>query len=209
MKLLFDLLPVILFFLTFKVAGAYPQQSIALAGASLGWMIGDGTVPPDQAPILLATAVAIVASLIQVGGLLARGRKVDTMLWISLVVIVVFGGATIWFHDETFIKWKPSILYWLFGSALLAGHLIWGKNLVRSLLGEQIAASDPVWTRLLWAWIAFFAAMGVVNLVVAYSVPTETWVSFKLFGLFGLTLAFTLAIGIYLARHMKEAPEDA
>ena len=209
MKLLFDLLPVILFFLTFKVAGAYPQQSIALAGASLGWMIGDGTVPPDQAPILLATAVAIVASLIQVGGLLARGRKVDTMLWISLVVIVVFGGATIWFHDETFIKWKPSILYWLFGSALLAGQLIWGKNLVRSLLGEQIAASDPVWTRLLWAWIAFFAAMGVVNLVVAYSVPTETWVSFKLFGLFGLTLAFTLAIGIYLARHMKEAPEDA
>jgi intracellular septation protein len=209
MKLLFDLLPVIFFFLTFKVAAAYPQQSIALAGASLGWMIGDGTVPPDQAPILLATAVAIVASLIQVGGLLARGRKVDTMLWISLAVIVVFGGATIWFHDETFIKWKPSILYWLFGSALLAGHLIWGKNLVRSLLGEQIAATDPVWTRLLWAWIVFFAAMGVVNLVVAYSVPTETWVSFKLFGLFGLTLAFTLAIGIYLARHMKETPEDA
>jgi intracellular septation protein len=209
MKLLFDLLPVILFFLTFKVAGTYPQQSIALASASLGWMIGDGTVPPDQAPILLATAVAIVASLIQVGGLLARGRKVDTMLWIGLAVIVVFGGATIWFHDETFIKWKPSILYWLFGSALLAGHLIWGKNLVRSLLGEQIAATDPVWTRLLWAWITFFAAMGVVNLVVAYSVPTETWVSFKLFGLFGLTLAFTLAIGVYLARHMKEAPEDA
>jgi intracellular septation protein len=209
MKLLFDLLPVILFFLTFKVAGAYPQQSIALASASLGWMIGDGTVPPDQAPILLATAVAIVASLLQVGGLLARGRKVDTMLWISLAVIVVFGGATIWFHDETFIKWKPSILYWLFGSALLAGHLIWGKNRVRSLLGEQIAATNPVWTRLLWAWIVFFAVMGVVNLVVAYSVPTETWVSFKLFGLFGLTLAFTLAIGIYLARHMKEAPEDA
>ncbi len=209
MKLLFDLLPVILFFATFKVASAYPQQSLALAGTSLGWMIGDGTVPPDQAPILLATAVAIAASAVQVGGLLARGRKVDAMLWISLAVIVVFGGATIWFHDETFIKWKPSILYWLFGSALAAGQFIWGRNLVRSLLGEQIAAPDAVWTRLLWAWIAFFAVMGVVNLAVAYSVSTETWVNFKLFGLFGLTMAFTLAIGIYLARHMKETPEDA
>jgi len=207
MKLLFDLLPVILFFLTFKVAGAYPQQSLALASTSLGWMIGDGTVPPDQAPILLATAVAIAASVVQVGGQLARGRKVDAMLWISLAVIVVFGGATIWFHDETFIKWKPSILYWLFGILLLAGQIGWRKNLVRMLLGEQISAPDPVWTRLLWAWIVFFAAMGAVNLAVAYSVPTETWVNFKLFGLFGLTLAFTLAIGIYLARHAKELPE--
>ena len=121
MKLLFDLLPVILFFATFKVAGAYPQQSLALAGSSLGWMVGDGTVPADQAPILLATAVAIIASLVQVGTLLARGRKVDPMLWVSLGVIVVFGGATIWFHDETFIKWKPSILYWLFGGCAARG----------------------------------------------------------------------------------------
>lgn len=207
MKLLFDLLPVILFFVTFKVAGAYPQQSLVLASSSLGWMIGDGTVPPDQAPILLATAVAIVASVVQVGGQLARGRKVDAMLWISLAVIIVFGGATIWFHDETFIKWKPSILYWLFGIVLLAGQIGWRKNLVRLLLGEQISAPEPVWTRLLWAWIVFFAAIGAVNLVVAYSVPTETWVSFKLFGLFGLTLGFALAIGIYLARHAKELPE--
>jgi intracellular septation protein len=207
MKLLFDLLPVILFFATFKVAGAYPQQSLALAGATLGWLIGDGTVPDGQAPILLATAVAIVASLLQVGWQLARGHKVDTMLWISLGVIVVFGGATIWFHDETFIKWKPSILYWLFGASLLAGHLVWKRNLVKSLLGAQLAVPEPVWGRLLWAWIVFFAAMGVVNLAVAYSVSTDVWVNFKLFGLFGLTLAFTLAIGVYLARHLKEAPD--
>jgi intracellular septation protein len=207
MKLLFDLLPVILFFATFKVAGAYPQQSLALAGSTLGWMVGDGTVPPDQAPILLATAVAIVASVVQVGSLLARGRKVDPMLWVSLGVIVVFGGATIWFHDETFIKWKPSILYWLFGSALLAGHLVWRKNLLQSLLGPQLDVPAPVWGRLLWAWIVFFAAMGVINLAVAFSVPTDTWVNFKLFGLFGLTMAFTLGMGVYLARHMKEAPD--
>jgi intracellular septation protein len=207
MKLLVDLLPVILFFVTYKVAGAFPQQSLALAGSSLGWMVGDGTVPPDQAPILLATAVAIVASLLQVGTLLARGRKVDTMLWISLAVIVVFGGATIWFHDENFIKWKPTILYWLFGAALLAGQLVWRKNLLQSLLGAQLDVPAPVWGRLLWAWIAFFLALGVVNIAVAYSVPTDTWVSFKLFGLFGLTLLFTLGIGLYLARHLKEAPD--
>jgi len=207
MKLLFDLLPVILFFGAFKIAGAFPQQSLALATSTLGWMVGDGTVPPDQAPILLATGVAIVASLLQVGTLLARGRKVDTMLWISLVVIVVFGGATIWFHDETFIKWKPSILYWLFGGTLLAGHLLWRKNLLQSLLGAQLAVAPPIWGRLLWAWIGFFAVMGVVNLAVAYTVPTDTWVSFKLFGLFGLTMLFTFGIGLYLARHLKEAPD--
>jgi len=207
MKLLFDLLPVILFFVTYKVAGSFPQQSIALAGAALGWMVGDGTVPEAQAPILLATAVAIVASVLQVGWLLARGKRVDPMLWVSLAVIVVFGGATIWFHDETFIKWKPSILYWLFGATLLVGQLLWKRNLLKSLLGTQLDVPGPVWRRLLWAWVAFFGAMGIVNLAVAYSVSTDTWVNFKLFGLFGLTLVFTLGIGVYLARHMKEAPD--
>jgi intracellular septation protein len=207
MKLLFDLLPVILFFVTYKLAGSFPQQSIAMAGAALGWMVGDGTVPDGQAPILLATAVAIIASVLQVGWLLLRGKRVDPMLWVSLAVIVVFGGATIWFHDETFIKWKPSILYWLFGSALLLGHVIWKRNLLKSLLGTQLDVPGPVWGRLLWAWIAFFGVMGIVNLAVAYSVSTDTWVNFKLFGLFGLTLVFTLGIGVYLARHMKEVPD--
>ena len=207
MKLLFDLLPVILFFVTYKVAGSFPQQSIAMAGAALGWMVGDGTVPDGQAPILLATAVAIIASVLQVGWLLLRGKRVDPMLWVSLAVIVVFGGATIWFHDETFIKWKPSILYWLFGSALLVGHIVWKRNLLKSLLGTQLEVPGPVWGRLLWAWIAFFGVMGIVNLAVAYSVSTDTWVNFKLFGLFGLTLVFTLGIGVYLARHMKEVPD--
>jgi intracellular septation protein len=170
-------------------------------------MVGDGTVPDSQAPILLATAVAIIASVLQVGWLLLRGKRVDPMLWVSLAVIVVFGGATIWFHDETFIKWKPSILYWLFGSALLLGHVVWKRNLLKSLLGTQLDVPGPVWGRLLWAWIAFFGVMGIVNLAVAYSVSTDTWVNFKLFGLFGLTLVFTLGIGVYLARHMKEVPD--
>ena len=207
MKLLFDLFPVILFFATFKLASSFPAQSLSLAGSVLGGVIGDGRVPPDQAPILLATAAAIVATIAQVSWLLARGRRVDPMLWISLAVIVIFGGATIWFHDETFIKWKPTILYWLFAAALVAGRFVWRKNLVKSLLSEQITVPDAVWDRLAVAWVAFFAAMGVVNLAVAYSVSTEAWVNFKLFGLFGLTLAFMLVIGVYLSRHLKEATD--
>lgn len=205
MKLLFDLFPVILFFLSYKVAGAYPAQSLALAGTTLGPLIGDGELPPEQGPILLATAIAIIASVLQVGWLAARGKRVEPMLWMSLGVIVVFGGATIWFHDEMFIKWKPTILYALFALTLLAGRLVWKRNWIKSLLGAQISVPDPVWERLLVAWIAFFAAMGALNLLVAYNVPTDTWVNFKLFGLFGVTMVFTLAIGVYLARHMEQA----
>ena len=209
MKLLFDLFPVILFFAAFKLASSFPTQSLALATSLLGGLIGDGRVPPDQAPILLATATAIVATIAQVGWLLARGRRVEPMLWLSLLVIVVFGGATIWFHDETFIKWKPTILYWLFAGALLAGRLVWHKNFVKALLSEQITVPDAVWDRLAQVWIGFFALLGVVNLAVAYSVSTEAWVNFKLFGLFGITLAFMLGLGIYLARHLKEEASDA
>lgn len=205
MKLLLDLLPVILFFAAFKLAGMQPEAALALAQTWLGPLMIDGQVPVGQAPIMLATAVAIVASLIQVGWQLLRRRKVDTMLWISVAVIVVFGGATIWLHDETFIKWKPSILYWLFGAILLGGRLFAGRNLLRAVLGEQLLLPAAVWERLLRVWIAFFATIGAVNLIVAFSVPTETWVNFKLFGLMGITFAFTLGIGLWLARHMKEA----
>jgi intracellular septation protein len=207
MKLLLDLLPVILFFAAFKLAGMQPEASLALVQTWLGPLMSDTKVPADQAPILVATAVAIVASLLQVGWQLLRKKKVDAMLWISVAVIVVFGGATIWLHDETFIKWKPSILYWLFGTLLLGGRLVFHRNLLRSVLGPQLAVPDAVWERLLWLWIAFFAAIGAVNLAVAFSVPTATWVNFKLFGLMGITFAFTLGIGIWLARHMKEVPE--
>ncbi len=207
MKLLFDLFPVILFFVAFKVAGIYPDASLALAQSWLGPLMFDGTVPAGQGAILLATAVAIVASLLQVGWLLARRKTVDPMLWISVAVIIVFGGATIWLHDETFIKWKPSILYWLFASLLLGGRLLFQRNLLRSVLGKQLTVPEVIWERLLWMWIAFFVAIGGVNLVVAFNVPTETWVNFKLFGLMGITLAFTLGIGFWLARYMNEATE--
>jgi intracellular septation protein len=205
MKLLFDLLPVLLFFVAYKLGGSDPAAAQALAASTLAPLISDGRVPPGQAPILIATAVAVLASLLQVLWLLARGRRVEPMLWVSVGVIVVFGGATIWLHDETFIKWKPTILYWLFGGALAAGQLLWGRNLLQSVLSAQMLLPVPVWRRLLWVWVVFFAALGALNLAVAFSVPTAAWVNFKLFGLLGLTLAFMLGVGVWLSRHMKEA----
>ncbi|HOX88559.1 MAG TPA: septation protein A [Burkholderiaceae bacterium] len=198
MKFLFDLLPVILFFASFKFAQGSPDAAAAWANQWLG-----GGVTAAQAPVLIATLVTVLASLLQVGWLVLRGRKVDTMLWISLAVIVVFGGLTLWLHDETFIKWKPTILYWLF-AAILAGGWAVGRNFIRTLLGAQMVLPDFAWTRLLFAWIGFFAFMGAANLFVAYNYPTETWVSFKLFGLTALLVVFALGMGVYAARHMKE-----
>ena len=207
MKLLFDLFPVILFFAAYKLGTAFPQDAARLATDWLGALVVSGGVSEAQAPILIATAVAIVASVAQVGWLLARGRRVEPMLWVSVCVIVVFGGATIWLNDETFIKWKPSILYLLFAGALVAGRLFWHRNFVRTVLGEQVDLPEPVWERLLWVWSGFFAFLAAANLFVAYRFSTDTWVNFKLFGLMGLTLAFVLGVGVWLSRHMKEAPD--
>jgi len=207
MKLLFDLFPVIFFFVAFKLGTAYPHEAGALASSWLGGLIASGSVTEAQAPILLATAVAIVASMAQVGWLLARGKRVEPMLWVSVGVIIVFGGATIWLNDETFIKWKPSILYLLFAGALVAGRLFWRRNFVRSVLGAQIELPEPVWERLLWVWSGFFAVLAGANLFVAYRFSTDTWVNFKLFGLMGLTLAFIVGVGFWLSQHIKEAPD--
>lgn len=199
MKILFDLLPVILFFATYKLAGGNPDAARELAAAWLG-----GGVVPAQAPILLATVVAILATLGQIAWVWARHRKVDAMLWISLAIILVFGGATLVFQNPTFIKWKPTALYWLFGGVLSLSALLFRRNLIRKMLEAQVKLPDPVWTRLNFAWAAFFIAMGALNLYVAYNFSEETWVDFKLFGGMGLMLAFVLAQGFYLSRHIEE-----
>jgi intracellular septation protein len=204
MKLLFDLFPVILFFAVFKFAGAQPEAAQAFAGQYLSFIVVDGEISAQQAPILLATAVAILATLAQVLWLLIRRRHVDTMLWVSLVIIMVFGGATIYFHDELFIKWKPTVLYWCFALALLGAQLILRKNLIRSLMGQQMTLPDPVWNKLNLAWGAFFAAMGALNLYVAFNFPLELWVNFKMFGFLGMMIAFVIAQTAYLSRHLKE-----
>ncbi len=205
MKLLFDLFPVILFFVVFKLAGVHPESAQAFGNHYLGALVSGGEVTLQQAPILLATAVAILATVGQVLWLLARRKPVDNMLWVSLVIIIVFGGATIYFHDEHFIKLKPTVLYWCFAMVLLGAPLLFGKNLMRSMMGKQLVLPDAVWSRLNLAWGLFFAAMGAVNLYVAFTMPLEFWVNFKLFGFLGLMIAFVIAQSVYLSRYMKEA----
>lgn len=204
MKLLFDLFPVILFFAVFKFAGAQPEAAQTFASHYLAFLVADGEITVQQAPILLSTAVAILATLAQVLWLLLRRRHVDTMLWVSLVIIVVFGGATIYFHDEMFIKWKPTVLYWCFALALIGAQLVLRKNLIRSLMGQQMSLPDPVWDKLNLAWSAFFAAMGALNLYIAFNFPLELWVNFKMFGFIGLMIAFVIAQTAYLSRYLKE-----
>ena len=175
MKFLFDLLPVILFFAAFKFFGIY-----------------------------IATGVAIAATFLQIGWLLLRKRKIDNMLWVSLGVITVFGGATLLLHDETFIKWKPTVLYWLFGATLLIAEFAFRKNLIKAMMGKQMTLPAAVWRKLLFSWTGFFAVMGVLNLYVAFNYPTDTWVNFKLFGGMGLMLVFVLLQGVMLAKHLDD-----
>jgi intracellular septation protein len=148
--------------------------------------------------------VVVIATLVQVAILLVRGKKVDLMLWVSLALVVIMGGLTIWLHSETFIKWKPTLLYWVMAAALLVAWLGWRKNLIRVLLGEQLTLPDDVWQRLNMAWATFFAIMGALNLWVAYTFSTPAWVNFKLFGIMGLLAVFAVAQGLYLSRYMSD-----
>lgn len=205
MKFLFDLFPVILFFAMFKWGEGNPDAAQALAQQYLSGLVSGGAATSAQAPIMLATAIAILATFAQIGYLLIRRRKVDTMLWVSLAIITLFGGATIYFHNETFIKWKPTVLYWFFGAALLISQSLIGKNLIRLMMEKQIALPDMVWQRLSLSWAAFFGAMGLVNLYIAYNFPTAFWVNFKLFGFTGLMIAFVIAQSLFLSKYVKDS----
>jgi intracellular septation protein len=175
MKFLFDFLPVVLFFVAYKVAN-----------------------------IFVATGVAIATTLVQVAWLKLRGRPVHAMVWASLAIIVVFGGATLLLQDETFIKWKPTVLYWLLGGVLAGAALVFRRNLVRTMLSEEVRLPEPVWSRLNWAWVGFFAFMGALNLYVAFNYSTDLWVNFKVFGGMGLMLLFVVVQALFLARHVED-----
>jgi intracellular septation protein len=174
MKFLFDLFPVAFFFVAIQI-----------------W------------DIFVATAVAIVATVLQVGWLLVRKKKVEPMLWASLGIILVFGGLTLYLRDKTFILWKPTVLYWLFGG-VLAGSAFLGRNLIRALLADQMRLPERIWSRLNWAWVGFFAAMGLINLYVAFNYSEKVWATFKLFGGMGLMLLFVVAQSLILARYMQD-----
>ncbi|MEN3296824.1 MAG: intracellular septation protein [Burkholderiales bacterium] len=205
MKFLFDLFPIILFFGVFKWGEGHHEAAQALMQQYLSGVISGSGAGAEQAPIMLATAVAIVATIGQVLYQLATKRKVDTMLWISFAIITVFGGATIYFHNETFIKWKPTVLYWAFGAAILISQVILGKNLIRLMMEKQISLPDTIWQRLSLAWAAFFSALGLLNLYVAYNFSTATWATFKVFGATAIMFAFIIAQSLFLSKYVKDS----
>ncbi|WP_374566802.1 septation protein A [Nitrosomonas sp.] len=175
MKLLFDLFPVVLFFLAYKLHD-----------------------------IFVATAVAIAATFVQIGWLWIRHRQIEKMMWINLAVIMVFGGATLVFQDEMFIKWKPTVFYWLIGAVLFISNWLFSKNLIKVALEKQMVLPAAVWNTLNLSWIVFFVIMGCVNLFVAFNYSLDTWVSFKLFGATGLMLVFIVAQIIFLGKYLKD-----
>jgi len=178
MKLLFDLLPILLFFVAYKLYDIY-----------------------------VATAVAIAAGLLQVAYVWLRHRRLEKTHVATALLLLVFGGLTLALRDETFIKWKPTILDWLFAAAFLGSQFVGTrKPLVQRMMSGTVTVSDPVWERLNGLWVLFFVVMGVLNLVVVYNFDTDTWVNFKLFGMLGLTLVFVVAQAFYLARHMVPEP---
>lgn len=206
MSVLLDFLPLLIFFAVFQVAQNAPEAAGRLASEHLGALVSGGVVTPDVAPVLLATVAVMAATVVQVIVTRLSGRRVPPMLWISLVIVAVLGALTVWFHSETFIKWKPTAVYAVLALVLAASPRLAGKNLIESALGAQIALPPPVWATLNRAWASFFVLLAVLNIAVAYSVSTQTWVNIKVFGFTGLILLFTLAQGFYISRHAPEEP---
>ena len=174
MKFLFDLFPILLFFLAYKLYGIY-----------------------------VATAVAIAAAFLQTGLYWVKNRKFETMHLVTLGILVLFGGLTLVLHDPVFIKWKPTVVNWLFALIFLGSRFIGQRTLVERMMSHAISVPTAVWLKLNWAWTLFFIAIGLVNLYVAYRYSEAVWVNFKLFGMLGLTLVFVFAQAFYLSRFME------
>lgn len=179
MKILFDLFPVILFFVAFKIFDIY-----------------------------VATGVAILGSLLQVGFVWLRHRRVETMHLITLALIVILGGATLVLRDEMFIKWKPSVVNWMFGLVFLVSQFFGKKPLVQRMMDAKVDLPPNIWVRLNWSWVVFFVLVGFANLYVVYHFDTDTWVNFKLFGIMGLTFVFVLGQAVYMSRYMPSDEEN-
>ncbi|HEX4510250.1 MAG TPA: septation protein A [Burkholderiaceae bacterium] len=209
MKLLFDFLPLVFFFATYKVAGLHADAAATLATHWLGGWVSGGSVGPKEAPVLLATLVVIAATIVQVLWMKLQRRRIDLMLWISLALIVVLGGLTIWLHDETFIKWKSTVAFWTMGLVFWASQALFRRNLLREMLGSELELPDAVWQRLNFAWVAYFAVMGLINLWFVYAFSTDAWATFHSFGTMGCTVLFVVGQGFYLSRHLDQTASKA
>jgi|SRR5690606_16275234 intracellular septation protein len=182
MKILVDFFPVIAFFAAFYAGGE---------------------------DIFLATMAAIVASCIQIGATFALKRRVENMHLVTFLLILVLGGATLLLRDETFIKWKPTAVNWLFAVVFLGSQFVGGRPLVRRMLESSVSVPEHVWMPLNLGWVAFFLLVGVLNLYVAFNFSNEVWVNFKLFGILGLTMIFAVAQAAWLSRYIQEGDGGA
>ncbi|MBB2494971.1 septation protein A [Aquipseudomonas ullengensis] len=189
MKQFIDFIPLILFFIVFKL----DPLTVELAGHSV-----------ELGGIFSATAVLILASVVVYGTLLVLQRRLEKGQWLTLAACLLFGGMTLAFHSETFLKWKAPVVNWLFALGFLGSHFIGDKLLIQRMLGHAVQLPQQIWTRLNLAWVAFFLFSGSANLFVAFTYQ-EIWVDFKVFGSLGMTVLFLVAQGVYLARHMHDA----
>jgi intracellular septation protein len=207
MKFLFDLVPLLLFFGAYKLADFNADAAQALINTHLGFLVSGGSVTAEQAPVVVATLIGILANMLQIAWIKLRGRKVDFVLWFSLAMFVFFGGLTIYFHDKNFIQWKLTIVYWFFALALLVSQLVYKKNLMRKSMEEIVELPEHIWGRLNLVWICFFTTMGFLNLYVAFVLFKDNfsaWVSFKAFGSTAIMFVFIVAQTFYLSKHIKD-----
>ena len=179
MKLLIDFFPVLLFFLAYKFFDMY-----------------------------VATAVAIVATAVQIAITWLRTKKIPPMQWVTLGVILVFGGLTLYLRDEQFIKWKPTVINWLFGAVFLGTQVVGQRTAIEHMLDASITLPQTIWKRLNLGWAVLFVLIGAANLVVMTYCDSNTWVNFKLFGMLGLTLLFVVLQSLYLSRYMEEPQKE-
>ena len=174
MKQLIDFIPLIIFFILYKTQDIYA-----------------------------ATGALIVATAIQIALTYFLYKKIEKMQIVTFVIVAIFGGMTIFFRDDNFIKWKVTIVYSLFSVGLIVTHLI-GKPVIKGMLGKELTLPDAVWAKINWAWVVFFAFCAVLNVYVAFSLPLDVWVNFKVFGLLAATLVFTLLTGLYIYKQMPK-----
>ncbi|MDF1759580.1 MAG: septation protein A [Coxiellaceae bacterium] len=158
--------------------------------------------------IYAATAAAMVTSGIQVAIHWFRFRKFEKIQTITFIMIIVLGSATLLLHKSIFIKWKPSVIYWLFAVVLLGSHLMSPQPLMQKLLHQKIKLKDVIWKRLNVIWAVFFTFMGFLNIYMAYNYSTKVWVYFKVIGTLGLTILFIFAQALYLAKHVQEDDKE-
>ncbi|BEU03838.1 putative intracellular septation protein A [Agarivorans sp. OAG1] len=180
MKQFFEFIPLIIFFAIYKMQDIY-AATLAL---------------------IISTAVLLAISYL-------KNKKVEKMHLISFVLILVFGGLTLILRDDDFIKWKPTVINWIFGLVLLVSQFVFGSPLIKKMLGKEMTLPDNVWSKVNVSWALFFIACGTLNLYIAFSFSEEFWVNFKVFGLLGLTLVFTVGTVVYLYKHLPKEQKES